>query len=98
MRQGMTTVDHDPNCGRSRRVLAMIRNAGVEPTIVEYLKTPPSRDELADQLLINWPIVVTDKGVRLCRPAETALEMLENLQQGAATTEDGEAVAGHRTT
>ena len=40
------TVFHNPACGTSRNVLALIRNAGIEPTIVEYLKTPPSRDQL----------------------------------------------------
>jgi arsenate reductase len=96
----------------------MIRDAGEEPRIVEYLKTPPSRDELKsllrgmaitprdllrrkgtpydelglddpkwtdDQLidlmtrhpiLIERPIVVTGKGVRLCRPSETVLDIL----------------------
>nr|WP_315226906.1 arsenate reductase (glutaredoxin) [uncultured Albidiferax sp.] len=41
-----TTIFHNPACGTSRNVLALIRNAGIEPTIVEYLKTPPSRDQL----------------------------------------------------
>ena len=40
------TIYHNPKCGTSRNVLGMIRNAGVEPRIVEYLKTPPSRGEL----------------------------------------------------
>jgi arsenate reductase (glutaredoxin) len=114
----MTTIYHNPGCGTSRNVLAMIRNAGAEPRIVEYLKTPPNRDELEgllrrmaitprdllrrkgtpydelglddpkwtdDQLidlmtrhpiLIERPIVVTDRGVRLCRPAEAVLDIL----------------------
>ncbi|MBP2445397.1 arsenate reductase (glutaredoxin) [Rhizobium leguminosarum] len=41
------TIYHNPACGTSRNTLAMIRNAGIEPTVVEYLKTPPSREELA---------------------------------------------------
>ncbi|OYX06393.1 MAG: arsenate reductase (glutaredoxin) [Rhizobiales bacterium 32-66-8] len=41
------TIWHNPDCGTSRNTLALIRNAGVEPTIVEYLKTPPSREALA---------------------------------------------------
>ena len=45
------TIYHNPDCGTSRNVLGLIRNAGVEPTIIEYLKTPPSRDTLVD--LIN---------------------------------------------
>jgi arsenate reductase (glutaredoxin) len=40
------TIYHNPKCGTSRNVLAMIRNAGEEPRIIEYLKTPPSREEL----------------------------------------------------
>jgi arsenate reductase (glutaredoxin) len=114
----MTTIYHNPSCGTSRNVLAMIRSTGEEPRIVEYLKTPPTRDELVDLLrqmaisprdllrrkgtpydelglddakwtdeqlvdlmlqhpiLINRPIVVTDRGVRLCRSAETVLEIL----------------------
>ncbi len=39
-------IYHNPNCGTSRNVLALIRNAGIEPEIVEYLKTPPDRDTL----------------------------------------------------
>ena len=40
------TIYHNPQCGTSRNVLAMIRASGAEPTVVEYLKTPPNRDEL----------------------------------------------------
>ncbi|WP_296040664.1 arsenate reductase (glutaredoxin) [uncultured Agrobacterium sp.] len=40
------TIYHNPSCGTSRNTLAMIRNAGIEPTVVEYLETPPSRAEL----------------------------------------------------
>ena len=40
------TIYHNPACGTSRNTLAMIRNAGLEPRIVEYLKTPPDRDTL----------------------------------------------------
>lgn len=40
------TIYHNPACGTSRNALAMIRNAGIEPRVVEYLKTSPSRDEL----------------------------------------------------
>lgn len=42
------TIYHNPACGTSRNVLGLIRNSGEEPRIVEYLKTPPTRDELAD--------------------------------------------------
>lgn len=41
------TIYHNPDCGTSRNVLGLIRNAGIEPVVVEYLKTPPSRAELA---------------------------------------------------
>ena len=40
------TIYHNPNCGTSRNVLAMIRNSGTEPVVIEYLTTPPSRDTL----------------------------------------------------
>lgn len=42
------TIYHNPECGTSRNTLAMIRNAGVEPTIIEYLKTPPTRERLVE--------------------------------------------------
>jgi arsenate reductase len=42
------TIYHNPACGTSRNVLALIRNSGEEPTVIEYLKTPPSRDELVN--------------------------------------------------
>jgi arsenate reductase len=112
------TIYHNPACGTSRNVLAFIRESGVEPTVIEYLKTPPGREELKhliaqmgipvrevlrqkgtpyeelgldnpkwteEQLLdfmmehpilINRPIVVTPKGVKLCRPSETVKELL----------------------
>jgi arsenate reductase len=46
----MTTIYHNPNCGTSRNVLATIRAAGLEPRVIEYLKTPPTRDELVGLL------------------------------------------------
>src|SRR3954449_2476000 len=127
------TIYHNPNCGTSRNTLAMIRQSGEEPEIIEYLKNPPSRaqlielikamsipvrallrekgtpyaelgladpkwsdDELIDfmldhPILINRPIVVTPKGVRLCRPSEAVLELLER-GPGSFVKEDGEAV------
>ncbi len=42
------TIYHNPSCGTSRNTLALIRNAGIEPTVIEYLKSPPSRQELKD--------------------------------------------------
>ncbi|MFK0278701.1 arsenate reductase (glutaredoxin) [Ensifer sp. NPDC090286] len=44
------TIYHNPACGTSRNTLALIRHAGIEPTVVEYLKTPPSRNELAQMI------------------------------------------------
>lgn len=41
------TIYHNPSCSTSRNTLALIRNAGIEPTIIEYLRKPPTRDELA---------------------------------------------------
>ncbi|MCX5045550.1 arsenate reductase (glutaredoxin) [Aldersonia sp. NBC_00410] len=110
------TIYHNPRCSTSRTVLETIRDAGVEPTIIEYLKTPPTRDGLrkllddaglqpsqavrkreslykelgladADEetvfaamvdnpILIERPIVVTDKGTRLARPAASVTEIL----------------------
>ncbi|MEQ9763683.1 arsenate reductase (glutaredoxin) [Streptococcus jiangjianxini] len=127
-------IYHNPNCGTSRNVLAMLKHAGIEPKVIEYLKTPPSRDQLidlldkmqisprellrtnvpefekhhlsdetlsdekildammADAILINRPIVVTSKGVRLCRPSETLLEILPVSLPSPYTKEDGEVV------
>lgn len=42
------TIYHNPDCGTSRNTLGLIRNAGLEPTVIEYLETPPSREVLAD--------------------------------------------------
>jgi arsenate reductase len=53
------TIFHNPACGTSRNTLALIRHAGIEPTVVEYLKTPPSREELR-QLLAEMGIPVRD--------------------------------------
>jgi arsenate reductase len=112
----------------------MIRRSGVEPTIIEFLKTPPTRAKLGeliatmhipvrallrekgtpynelgladpkwtdDQLidlmlkhpiLINRPIVVTPKGVKLCRPSQTVLDILPNPHIGRFVKQDGEVV------
>ena len=45
------TIYHNPNCGTSRKVLGTIRDAGVEPCVIEYLKAPPTRQALLDLLL-----------------------------------------------
>ncbi len=127
------TIYHNPACGTSRNTLAMIRQSGAEPEVIEYLKTPPSRTRLVelieamgisprallrekgtpyaelgladpkwsdDQLidfmvahpiLINRPIVVTAKGVRICRPSEAVLDLLDN-PPASFVKEDGEVV------
>jgi len=134
-------IYHNPACGTSRNVLAMIRHAGIEPEIIEYLKTPPARVDLLDlmaragltprgllrekgtpyaelglgdpalsddalvdammahPILINRPLVVTERGVKLCRPSEVVLEILPAGQRGAFAKEDGAVVvdaAGRR--
>ena len=43
-------IYHNPSCGTSRNTLALIRNAGVEPEVIEYQKAPPSREELGDMI------------------------------------------------
>ncbi|MGX1744218.1 arsenate reductase (glutaredoxin) [Bosea sp. NPDC055353] len=126
-------IYHNSVCGTSRNTLALIRNAGVEPHVIEYLKTPPSRtllkqlleragltvrdilrekgtpfaelnlgdpslsdDALLDAIeahpiLMNRPLVVSPKGVRLCRPSEAVLPLLLP-QRGEFRKEDGELV------
>lgn len=50
------TIYHNPSCGTSRNTLAMIRQSGVEPEVIEYLKTPPSRERLVELLAVmNMP-------------------------------------------
>lgn len=111
------TIWHNPKCGTSRKTLAILESlSGVELTVVEYLKDPPSAEKLAqlyrdagitpqqglrlrgtdaeerglpdadadavlaamttDPILIERPLVETDKGVRLCRPQDRVLEIL----------------------
>lgn len=53
------TIYHNPDCGTSRNVLALIRNSGEEPTVIEYLKHPPSRATL-EQLVADMGIGVRD--------------------------------------
>ena len=111
------TIYHNPNCSTSRKALGMLRDAGQNPEVIEYLKSPPSRarmqellaamgmrprdilrrsgtpyDELglddpsltddqildalaAHPLLMQRPVVVTPKGVRLCRPLDRLSEI-----------------------
>jgi arsenate reductase (glutaredoxin) len=131
------TIYHNPACGTSRNTLAMIRQSGEEPVIIEYLKNPPSRarlvelsramgipvrgllrekgtpyaelgladpkwsdDQLPDfmldhPILINRPIVVTPKGVKLCRPSEAVLDLLDH-PVACFVKEDGEVVPRER--
>ena len=112
------TIYHNPLCETSRNVVDLVRKAGIEPTIIEYLKHPPTRGELvsllkrmdiparallrekgtpavelgltdpargdaeiieammANPILINRPIVVTPRAVKLCRPSQTVLDIL----------------------
>jgi arsenate reductase (glutaredoxin) len=130
-------IYHNPACGTSRNALAMIRNAGIEPHVIEYLKTPPARALLvrllaraglsvrdvlrekgtpyaalnlgdpaltdaqlldaieAHPILLNRPLVVSPKGVRLCRPSEAVLDLLP-AQRGEFVKEDGERVVDGR--
>ena len=108
------TIWHNPRCSKSRETLALLERAGADVTVVEYLKNPPSRAELArlyakagiaprdglrqaedgakqladasddmildamaaDPILIERPLVETDRGVRLGRPPERVKEIL----------------------
>jgi arsenate reductase len=108
------TIYHNPRCSKSREALAILHDAGADVTIVEYLKAPPGRAELArlyekagmsprdglrkaedgakalkdasddaildamaaDPILIERPLVETEKGVRLGRPPEAIREIL----------------------
>jgi arsenate reductase (glutaredoxin) len=59
------TIYHNADCGTSRNTLAMIRNAGIEPEIIEYLKTPPSRSTLKDLIAragLTLRAVLREKG------------------------------------
>lgn len=124
-------IFHNPNCGTSRNTLAIIKASGELPNIIEYLKTPPTREyllellalmklspreilrqkemialgldgaQLSDEqiidamlahpILMNRPLVVTDKGAALCRPSERVFDLLDN-PVNRFTKEDGEVV------
>ena len=126
-------IYHNPECGTSRNVLAIIRASGDDPTVIEYLETgwttpqlqglfaaadltprealrttkSPAEElgllsaDVADEalldamvahpVLVNRPIVCTPKGVRLCRPSETVLDLLAT-PVAEFTKEDGEVV------
>ena len=81
------TIYHNPNCGTSRNVLALIRNSGVEPEVVEYLKTPPGSDkllELVAQLGIPVRELLRQKGtpydeLQLNNPALSDDELIDAM-------------------
>ena len=70
------TLYHNPECGTSRNTLALIRNSGVEPTIIHYLETPPSRDELV-ALIAAMGMPVRDL-LRKNVPPDEALGLAED--------------------
>lgn len=124
-------IHHNPDCGTSRNVVAIVEAAGYRPTIIEYLKTGWTRPQLlalfaaagltprtalrttkspaaelglidpavgdeaileamvVHPVLVNRPIVCTPRGVRLCRPSETVLDLLDRLPPGPFAKEDG---------
>lgn len=124
-------IHHNPDCGTSRNVVALVEAAGYRPTIVDYLRTgwtepqllglfaaagltprtalrttkspavelgltDPSVEDavilaamLEHPVLVNRPIVCTARGVRLCRPSETVLDLLDRLPPGPFAKEDG---------
>ena len=67
------TIYHNPDCGTSRNTLALIRNAGIEPVIIDYLRAPPDRATLVD-LIARSGLVVRDV-VRQKEPAYAALKL-----------------------
>jgi arsenate reductase len=69
-----TVIYHNPKCSTSRKTLDLLRDSGFEPTIVQYLKAPPSRSQLAK--MIRDAFVVTPKGTRLARPIDAVREIL----------------------
>ncbi|PXA78036.1 arsenate reductase (glutaredoxin) [Caulobacter sp. D4A] len=127
------TIFHNPACGTSRNVVAMVEAAGYAPNVVEYLQAGWTAEQLRDlaaraglplrdlirekgtpaqdlgllaegvseerildamvehPILVNRPIVVTPKGVALCRPSERVLDLLDR-RPASFTKEDGEVV------
>ena len=127
-------IHHNPDCGTSRNVLAILRATSEEPIVIEYLKegwtqpqllglfaaaglTPRSAlrvtkspaealgllepgviDEtllgamLVHPIPVNRPIVCTHKGVRLCRPSEAVLDLLDHMPPGPLYKEDGKMI------
>ena len=59
------TIYHNPACGTSRNTLALIRHAGIEPTVVEYLKTPPAKEQLRELVTATgWGVRALDRLIR----------------------------------
>lgn len=134
----MIVIHHNPDCGTSRNVLAIIEASGETPVVIEYLKEgwiraqllglfaaagltprdalretkspakelgllePGVSDEailaamLEHPVLVNRPIVCSPKGVRLCRPSERVLELLDKLPPGPLYKEDGEMIVNEK--
>jgi arsenate reductase len=84
------TIFHNPSCGTSRNTLGLIRNAGIEPTIVEYLKTPPTRAELAS-LIARMGITARD----LMRTKGTPAEQLGLTDPARSNDEIIDAMMKH---
>jgi arsenate reductase len=91
-------IFHNPVCGTSRNTVAMVEATGYAPTVVEYLQAGWTHDQLREldamvehPILVNRPIVVTPKGVKLCRPSEAVLDLLDR-KPASFTKEDGEVV------
>ncbi|WP_324014691.1 arsenate reductase (glutaredoxin) [Aeromonas hydrophila] len=76
MNDAQITIYHNPACGTSRNTLALIRNSGVEPTVIHYLETPPSRDTLL-ALIAAMGMPVRNL-LRQNVPPYEALELAEN--------------------
>lgn len=131
-------IHHNPDCGTSRNVLSIIRSAGVDPIVINYLDTGWTRPQLqglfatagltprmalrtrrspAEELglldaevedevileamlvhpvLVERPIVCSPRGVRLCRPSEQVLDLLESLPAGPLYKEDGEMILNQK--
>ncbi|WP_429131645.1 arsenate reductase (glutaredoxin) [Ensifer sp. 4252] len=71
------TIYHNPDCGTSRNTLEMIRNAGIEPTVIEYVNTPPTRDQLV-QMITDAQLTIREAIREKGTPyAELGLDNLE---------------------
>ncbi len=127
----MIVIHHNPKCGTSRNVLAIIRASGTEPVVIDYLQEGWTRPQLlglfaaadlnpraalranvpeaeglaeaddeallaamvAHPILVNRPIVCTPRGVRLCRPSEAVLPLLDRPPPADFRKEDGSPLA-----